>query len=66
LALERAPVQASCGVESEHLVHKPNDAAGRSLLKLNNRIHHAHALAGEARQPVVFRVIEQPRELCAR
>jgi hypothetical protein len=66
LTLERAPVQASLGIEAEHLVHEPNDLAGRSLPKCNDRLHHAHALAGEARQPVVLRIVEQTRELRAR
>jgi hypothetical protein len=49
LALERAPVQASPGIESEHLLGEPNDRTGRSLPKRNDRLHHTHARSGEAR-----------------
>ena len=48
LALERAPVQASLGIESEHLVREPHDRTGRSLPKRNDRLRHAHALPRNA------------------
>jgi hypothetical protein len=63
LVLERAAVQLSVGIESEHLVHEANDLAGNSVAKLNDCLHHTHSLSGEARHAVAFRIVEHAREL---
>jgi len=64
LALECAAVDSSAAIECKHFVHKPNDATGHSIAKVNDCFHHTYSLTGEAWQAVVFRMIEHTRELC--